>query len=113
LRQVSFTVPQGQTVALVGQSGSGKSTILKLLFRFFEPDNGSILVGGSDIRNVSRNSLRSAIAVVPQDTVLFNTDIGYNILYGRPDATQEELIQAAKDAQIHDRILSFPDGIES
>jgi ABC-type transport system involved in Fe-S cluster assembly fused permease/ATPase subunit len=100
----------GHTVALVGASGSGKSTILKLLFRFYEASGGSITIGDQDIKTVTQSSVRGVIGVVPQDTVLFNADINYNIRYGRPTATQEELISAAKSAQIHDRIVTFPDG---
>ena len=113
LKGVSFKINPGQSVALVGASGSGKSTILKLLFRFYDVSSGSILIGGEDIRKVSQRSVRNAIGVVPQDTVLFNNDIHYNILYGRPQATESDLIQAAAAAQIHDRILSFPDGYKT
>ena len=110
IRNVSFTVPKGKTVALVGPSGGGKSTILRLLFRFYDVQSGRILVDGQDIRSIRQSSLRRHIGVVPQDTVLFNETIMYNIRYGKVDATDDEVFAAAKMAQIHDKILSFPDG---
>ena len=109
LNNVSFTIPIGSTVAIVGSSGSGKSTILRLVFRFYNVESGRILVDGQDISQVQQKSLRGAIGVVPQDTVLFNDTIEYNIRYGRPTADIEEVYQAAKDAQIDERIMSFPD----
>ncbi|KAK3604753.1 hypothetical protein CHS0354_017861 [Potamilus streckersoni] len=108
LKNVSFTVPAGQTFALVGHSGSGKSTIIRLLFRFYDVQSGSIKIDGQDIALVKQESLRHCIGVVPQDTVLFNTDIRYNIHYGRVTAMDSELEEAAKAADIHDRILNFP-----
>lgn len=108
LDQVSFTIPAGQTLAVVGHSGAGKSTLSRLLYRFYDVTGGSIRVGGQDIRALSQHSLRSAIAIVPQDTVLFNESIRYNIHYGRPDATTEEVIAAAKAASLHDFIESLP-----
>ena len=113
MKNVSFKVLPGQSVALVGASGSGKSTILKLLFRFYDISGGAILIGGEDIRKVTQKSVRNAIGVVPQDTVLFNNDIHYNVLYGRPTASESELIHAAAVSQIHERILSFPDGYKT
>ncbi|KAL1925203.1 uncharacterized protein VTP21DRAFT_86 [Calcarisporiella thermophila] len=113
LRNISFTIPKGKTVALVGESGGGKSTILRLLFRFYDVDSGRILVDGQDIREVTQSSLRRNIGVVPQDTVLFNETIFYNIHYGNIDAPEESVYAAARAAQIHDRILSFPDGYET
>ncbi|KAK2849902.1 hypothetical protein Q7C36_008685 [Tachysurus vachellii] len=110
LRNVSFTVMPGQTVALVGQSGSGKSTIIRLLFRFYDVQQGCILVDGQDISKVKQSSLRSHVGVVPQDTVLFNDNIRENIRYGRITATDQEVEDAALAADIHHKILSFPDG---
>ncbi|KAF9529277.1 hypothetical protein CPB83DRAFT_852990 [Crepidotus variabilis] len=109
---VSFKVPKGSAVALVGGSGSGKSTILRLLYRFYDlkEGQGRILIDGQDIRDVTQKSLRQAIGVVPQDSVLFNSSIGYNIGYGKFGSTPEEIEAAAKSAQMHDRITSFPDG---
>lgn len=113
LRGVSLRVPAGQTVALVGPSGSGKSTIGKLLFRFYDVTGGAIRIDGQDIRGVTQASLHAAIGVVPQDTVLFNDTIRYNIAYGRADATEAEIIAAAKAAKIHDFVMSLPDGYET
>jgi ABC-type transport system involved in Fe-S cluster assembly fused permease/ATPase subunit len=110
---VGFDIPAGRNVAVVGHSGSGKSTLSRLLFRFYEVTGGRILVNGQDIRDVTQRSLRAAIGIVPQDTVLFNDTIFYNIQYGRPDASREEVIEAAKSAHIHDFIESLPDGYES
>ncbi|KAK3806264.1 MAG: P-loop containing nucleoside triphosphate hydrolase protein [Benniella sp.] len=109
LRNISFTVPKGKTVALVGPSGSGKSTILRLLFRFYDVTSGRILIDGQDISQKTQASLRKQIGVVPQDAVLFNDSIYYNICYSRPSATEEEVRMAAKAAQIHDKIMDFPD----
>ena len=115
LNGVSFKVPKRSSVALVGESGSGKSTILRLLYRFYDlkEGEGRILIDGKDIRDVTQASLRKAIGVVPQDPVLFNASIGYNIGYGKFDATTEEIEAAAKAAQMHDRIATFPDGYET
>ncbi|KAI9325906.1 P-loop containing nucleoside triphosphate hydrolase protein [Zopfochytrium polystomum] len=113
LRNVSFSVPAKTTTALVGPSGSGKSTIFRLIFRFYEPTSGRILVDGQDISRVTQASLRRAIGVVPQDTVLFNNGIGYNIGYGDVTKSFDEVVEAAKRAQIHDRILTFPDQYET
>jgi ATP-binding cassette subfamily B protein len=113
LKGVSFTIPAGKTVAVVGTSGAGKSTIARLLFRFYDADSGSILVDGQDVRDVTQASLRAAIGVVPQDTVLFNDTIHYNIGYGRPGATDAEIQAAARLAHIHDLIMTMPDGYQT
>ncbi|KAL0088954.1 hypothetical protein J3Q64DRAFT_1732499 [Phycomyces blakesleeanus] len=113
LNGISFSIPKGATVALVGPSGGGKSTILRLLFRFYDPASGRICIDGQDIRSVYQSSLRKSIGVVPQDTVLFNDTILYNIRYGDVNADEEAVIKAAKAAQIHDKILSFSDGYET
>jgi len=109
LFDVSFEIPAGSTVAVVGHSGSGKSTLSRLLFRFYDVDGGRITVNGRDIRDITQSSLRAALGIVPQDTVLFNDSIYYNIAYGRPDATREEVFDAARAAHIHDFIESLPD----
>lgn len=113
LKGVSFTIPAGKTVAVVGTSGAGKSTIARLLFRFYDADSGAILIDGQDVRDVTQASVRAAIGVVPQDTVLFNDTIRYNIGYGRPGATDAEIEAAARLAHIHDLILTMPDGYET
>jgi ATP-binding cassette subfamily B protein len=113
LNDISFKVPAGKSTAIVGASGSGKSTISRLLFRFYDACQGSVLIDGQDTRNVTQDSWRAAIGVVPQDTVLFNDTIFYNIAYGRPSATPEEVEEAAKLAAIHDFISSLPDGYQS
>ncbi|MEK7191591.1 MAG: ABC transporter ATP-binding protein/permease [Pseudomonadota bacterium] len=109
LHDVDFEIPAGHKVAVVGSSGAGKSTLARLLFRFYDVSGGRILIDGQDIREVSQLSLRKAIGIVPQDTVLFNDSIYYNILYGRPDASREEVIAAAKAAHIHDFVESLPE----
>ncbi len=113
LKDVDFTLDAGTTTAVVGHSGSGKSTLARLLFRFYDVSSGSITFDGQDIRNLTQASLRKIIGIVPQDTVLFNDTIGYNIAYGRPGATQEEIESAAKSAQIHDFIVSLPEGYKT
>ncbi len=110
LHDVSFTVPAGKTVAVVGPSGAGKSTLTRLLFRFYDAQQGTIGIDGQDIRNVTQTSLRAAIGIVPQDTVLFNDTIFYNIAYGRPSASRSEVENAAEMARIHQFIASLPDG---
>ncbi|HEU0186491.1 MAG TPA: ABC transporter ATP-binding protein/permease [Gallionellaceae bacterium] len=113
LRDVSFDIPPGHVVAVVGSSGAGKSTLSRLLFRFYDVNGGRILIDSQDIRDVTQASLRAAIGIVPQDTVLFNDTIYYNIAYGRPDATREEILQAAQAAHIHDFIVSLPRGYDT
>ncbi|MFO7920297.1 ABC transporter ATP-binding protein/permease [Rhodobacteraceae bacterium W635] len=113
LKGLSFRAEPGQTVALVGPSGSGKSTIGRLLFRFYDVERGAIRIDGQDLRDVTQDSLHAQIGVVPQDTVLFNDTIRYNIAYGRPDASVEEIEAAAKAAKIHDFISGLPEGYET
>ena len=113
LQDVHFEVPAGSKVAVVGHSGSGKSTLARLLYRFYDVSGGAILINGTDIRGFRQASLRAAIAIVPQDTVLFNDTIRYNIHYGRPGATPEEVVEAARAAHIHDFIASLPAGYET
>ncbi|WP_119461332.1 ABCB family ABC transporter ATP-binding protein/permease [Rhodospirillaceae bacterium SYSU D60014] len=113
LKDVSFAVDPGHTVAIVGPSGAGKSTISRLLFRFYDVNEGRITIDGQDIRDVRQSTLRAAIGIVPQDTVLFNDTVYYNIAYGRPDATREEVEAAARLARIHDFILALPDGYDT
>ena len=113
LSDVDFQIPAGHKVAVVGASGAGKSTLSRLLFRFYDVGSGRILIDGQDIRDVTQHSLRAAIGIVPQDTVLFNDTIYYNIAYGRPDATREEIVQVARAAHIHQFIESLPDKYES
>src|SRR6185369_17036641 len=110
LFDVSFTIPAGKTVAVVGPPGAGKSTLSRLLFRFYDVKSGRITVNGQDLRHVRQASLRAAIGIVPQDTVLFNDSIEYNIAYGRPGATHEEIVGAATLAQIHGFIAGLPQG---
>jgi ABC-type transport system involved in Fe-S cluster assembly fused permease/ATPase subunit len=110
LHDISFTVPAGHTVAVVGASGAGKSTLSRLLYRFYDVSGGAIRIDGHDLRDLTQKSLRRAIGIVPQDTVLFNDTIHYNILYGRPDASDEEVEEAARLAHIHDFVKSLPDG---
>jgi len=113
LHDVSFRVAPGDTVAIVGSSGAGKSTVSRILFRFYDVAAGSVRIDGQDIRGVTQASLRAAIGVVPQDTVLFNDTIYYNIAYGRPDCTREEVEQAARLARIHDFVMALPQGYEA
>ncbi len=110
LFDVDFAIPAGTTTAVVGPTGSGKSTLARLLFRFYDVDRGRIMIDGQDIRSVTQSSLRAAIGTVPQDTVLFNDTIEYNIAYGRPGASHEEVVAAAKSAHIHEFIERLPDG---
>ncbi|UAB72050.1 ABC transporter ATP-binding protein/permease [Vibrio sp. SCSIO 43132] len=113
LNNISLNIEAGQTVAIVGSSGSGKSTLGRLLFRFYDVTSGAIRIDGQDLRDVTQDSLHNAIGVVPQDTVLFNDSIYYNIAYGRPDATYEEVVQAAKAAKIHTFVEQLPDGYQT
>jgi ABC-type transport system involved in Fe-S cluster assembly fused permease/ATPase subunit len=113
LKGVDFTIPAGGKLAIVGQTGAGKSTISRMLFRFYDVTAGRIVIDGQDIRDVTQESLRAAIGVVPQDTVLFNDTIRYNIAYGRPGATRAEIEAAAKAAQVHDFVLRLPDGYDT
>jgi ATP-binding cassette subfamily B protein len=113
LKGVSVTAEAGQTVAIVGPSGSGKSTIGRLLFRFYDVGDGALLIDGQDVRDVTQESIHARIGVVPQDTVLFNDTIHYNIAYGRDGASEEEIIDAAKAAKIHDFIMGLPEGYQT
>jgi ATP-binding cassette subfamily B protein len=110
---VTFEIPGGRTVAVVGHSGSGKSTLARLLFRFYDVTGGRITIDGIDIREVTQASLRAAIGIVPQDTVLFNDTIYYNIEYGRPGASREDVVAAARAAHIDGFIAALPDGYET
>ena len=113
IKNISFVVPNGKKVAIVGPTGAGKSTISRLLFKFYEPKEGGIYINNNNINKISQESLREIIGVVPQDTVLFNDTIYYNIAYGRTGATKEEVVSAAKNADIHDFISILPDGYET
>ncbi len=113
LFDISFDIPAGHTVAVVGSSGAGKSTLSRLLFRFYDVNSGRILIDNQDIRSVTQASLRAAISIVPQDSVLFNDSIYYNIAYGRPEATREEVLHAARSAHIHTFIESLPNGYDT
>ncbi len=113
LKDISFEVPAGKTTAIVGASGAGKSTISRILFRFYDITDGSIMIDGQDIREVTQKSMREQVGVVPQDTVLFNDTIRYNIRYGRPDATDAEVEEAARLAKIHDFISELPEGYDA
>jgi len=113
LRDVDFSIPPGKTVAVVGTTGAGKSTLARLLYRFYDVSEGAIEIDGQDIRRVTQDSLRAAIGIVPQDTVLFNDTIYYNIAYGRPAATPDEVVAAAKAAHIHTFIESLPKGYDT
>jgi ATP-binding cassette subfamily B protein len=113
LHDVSIEVPAGQTVAIVGPSGAGKSTISRILFRFYDVDGGRVTIDGQDIRDVTQKSLRAAIGIVPQDTVLFNDTVYYNVAYGRPSASPAEVEEAARLARIHDFVMAMPDGYQT
>src|SRR5690606_3730905 len=113
LKGVSFEVPAGKTVAIVGPTGAGKSTISRLLYRFYDVTGGAITINGQDIRDVTQQSLRQAIGMVPQDTVLFNDTIGYNIEYGRPGASPDEVKDAARMAQVATFIENLPKGFDT
>jgi ATP-binding cassette subfamily B protein len=113
LNDVDFTIPPGKTVAVVGTTGAGKSTLARLLYRFYDVTGGRITIDGQNISEITQDSLRTAIGIVPQDTVLFNDTIYYNIAYGRPDATKDDIVAAARAAHIHDFIQSLPLGYET
>ncbi len=113
LKDISFVIPPGHKVAVVGASGAGKSTLARLLFRFYDVSSGAILINGQDLRSVTQKSLRAAVGVVPQDTVLFNDTLRYNIAYARPDASQEDIERAARAANVHDFIVSLPKGYDT
>ena len=113
IKDISFEVPNGKKVALVGPTGAGKSTISRLLFRFYDPKQGDIYINNQNIKDISQQSLRKHIGVVPQDTVLFNDTIYYNISYGNPNANEEEIYNAAKSADIHNFIINLPDGYQT
>jgi ABC-type transport system involved in Fe-S cluster assembly fused permease/ATPase subunit len=113
LHDVSFEIPAGKTVAVVGPSGAGKSTLARLLYRFYDVTGGRITIDGQDIRQVTQTSLRQAIGIVPQDTVLFNDTVEYNIAYGRPGATRDEVEAAPRAAHIHDFIAATPKGYDT
>ena len=113
LKNISCLIPDGSSLAIVGPSGSGKSTFVKLLMRFYDPIEGKISVGGQNIQFVQQTSLRRSIGVVPQDTVLFNESIGYNIKYGNVEAEESEMVNAAKIAEIHEKISLLPEGYET
>ncbi len=112
-KNISFEVPNGKKVALVGPTGAGKSTISRLLFRFYDPKEGAVFVNNQNIKDISQQSLRKMIGVVPQDTVLFNDTIYYNISYGNPEASEEQIYEAAKSADIHNFVMNLPDGYQT
>ena len=112
-RDLSFTVPAGKKVAIVGPSGCGKSTVFRLLYRFYDPSAGRILIDDQDITQVQLESLRRRVGVVPQDTPLFHADIMHNVRYGRLSATDEEVIEAARKANVHDTVMRLPDGYQT
>jgi ABC transporter ATM len=112
-RDLSFTVPAGKKVAIVGPSGCGKSTVFRLLYRFYDPSSGRIFVDDQDIHDIQLQSLRESVGVVPQDTPLFHSDILHNVRYGRLDATDDEVKEAAMKASVHDTVVSLPEGYKT
>lgn len=110
---LSFSVPAGKKVAIVGPSGCGKSTLFRLLYRFYEPQSGEILIDGQEIRSVQLESLRKAVGVVPQDTPLLHADVMHNVRYGRLDASDEEVMEAARKANVHDTVMRLPEGYKT
>jgi ATP-binding cassette, subfamily B, heavy metal transporter len=113
LHEVTFDIPAGKTLAVVGASGGGKSTLARLLFRFYDVTGGAIRVDGVDVRDITQASLRATIGIVPQDTVLFNDSLEYNLRYGRPDATDDELAQAIRQARLDQFIAKLPEGLQT
>ncbi|MCK4586488.1 MAG: ATP-binding cassette domain-containing protein, partial [Gammaproteobacteria bacterium] len=113
LHDISFTIAPGKKLAVVGASGAGKSTLARLLFRFYDVSGGHIFIDGQDVKEVTQESLRDSMGIVPQDTVLFNESLYYNLSYARGDATKEEIIEAAKQAQLHSFVESLPDGYDT
>jgi ABC-type multidrug transport system fused ATPase/permease subunit len=113
LRGVNLEVAPGESVAIVGSTGSGKSTLLNLIPRFYDPQGGQVLIGGADVRELDLDALRRAVGIVPQETFLFSDTVRENIRYGDPEATEEEVVAAAKVAGVHDQILRFPEGYDS
>jgi ABC-type transport system involved in Fe-S cluster assembly fused permease/ATPase subunit len=113
LQGTTMNVPHGKTTAIVGSSGCGKSTILRLIYRSYEANPGTITIGGKNVRDLQKDSLQRSFAVIPQDVVLFNESIGYNIKYGNLNATWDDVVDAAKKAKIHDTIMSFPLGYDT
>jgi len=113
LQDITFEVKPGSSVAIVGESGSGKSTLLRLLFRFYNVDSGKISIDGHDVKDFTIQSLRSHFGVVPQETMLFNDSLMYNLLYSKPDATEQEVYEACTAASVHEKILAFPDAYDT
>jgi ABC-type multidrug transport system fused ATPase/permease subunit len=113
LTKINLDIPPGRSVAIVGESGSGKSTLLRLLFRFYHPDSGRILIDGQSVQDITIESLRKHLGVVPQETMLFNDTLMYNLLYASPSATEEDVYAACRAASVHDKIMALPDGYQT